>query len=51
MKFEFDTARAMLPERTPPPSAESREAAETLFRATIARLGSTPSAHAGRSAL
>lgn len=41
---EFAAARVELPERTPRPSAEARQAAEALFRATVARLGSTASA-------
>jgi predicted nucleotidyltransferase len=40
---EFAAARAVLPERTPRPSPEAKAAAESLFRATVARLGSTPS--------
>ena len=36
---EFEAARAMLPERTPRPPAESKAAAEALFRETVARLG------------
>lgn len=36
---EFEAARAMLPERAPRPSPEAKAAAETLFRATVARLG------------
>lgn len=38
---EFAEARAVLPERTPRPLPEARAAAEVLFRATVARLGST----------
>jgi uncharacterized protein len=38
---EFAAARAVLPDRAPRLSLEAKDAAETLFRATVARLGST----------
>ena len=37
---EFEAARAMLPERAPRPSPEAKAEAESLFRTTVARLGS-----------
>lgn len=47
---QFAAARAMLPERAPRPSPEAKEAAEALFRSTVARLGSTRSARAATMA-
>jgi predicted nucleotidyltransferase len=44
---EFAAARAILPEHAPRLSGEAKAAAEVLFRATVARLGSTRSDSTG----
>jgi predicted nucleotidyltransferase len=45
---EFDAARAMLPARPPGLSLDAKFEAENLFRATVARLASTPRDGAAR---